>query len=113
MFLIFPHLLVTNLDFFVFLVRNTFVNIVFSFSLNFLLTFLIFLPLYLLPPPPPFYSCWHKVPPAPTKLSHPTASKIHGERKQSRAVYIPASPGLGRWRGYVPALINRELLVTV
>uniref|UniRef100_A0A8C4V1A8 NADH dehydrogenase [ubiquinone] 1 beta subcomplex subunit 4 n=1 Tax=Falco tinnunculus TaxID=100819 RepID=A0A8C4V1A8_FALTI len=47
----------------------------------------------------------------PTKLGHPTASKIHGERKQSRAVYIPASPGTGRWRGYVPVLINRELLV--
>lgn len=87
-FLMFPHLLVTNLDFFVFLVYNTFVIFFFPFTFC------------------PFYSYWHKFPPAPTKLSHLTASKIHGERKQSRAVYIPASPGLGRQHGYVPVLIG-------
>lgn len=37
---------------------------------------------------------------------------LHSVWKQSRAVYIPASPRLGKEYGHMPVLINRELLVT-
>lgn len=102
----------SQLHFFSFLVHNIFVNIVFSFSLNFLLTlFILFAPLHLAS--------------SSTLLTLTQSSPVLCKTQQSHSLWNPggaeAEQGclhscktrLGRQCGYVPVLINRELLVTV